>query len=117
MAIQSGVEANPGVWHNCFEIWQERIYNLRYFMGKIKTDNTESNFDIVVDKVPYNVRVTPFWFNDERRFRISVNEAEGHIYAWDADLVGLSALDDEASVLPDTVEKAISDKLFKTVIL
>jgi hypothetical protein len=86
-------------------------------MEKSKAASTENNFDIVVDKVPYNVRVTPFWFNDERRFRISVNGDEGHVYAWDPELVALSALDDEASVLPQTVEKAISDKLYKTVIL
>jgi hypothetical protein len=86
-------------------------------MGKTKELTTENNFDLVVDKVPYSVRVTPFWFNDERRFRISVNGDEGHVYAWDPDVVGITALDDEASVLPDTVEKAISDRLFKTVIM
>ncbi len=85
-------------------------------MGKTNNGNKmEENFDLVVDKVPYSIRVTPFWFNDEKRFRISVNDDNGHVFAWDPDIVGLHALDDDAAVLPDSLEKAISDRLAKTV--
>ncbi len=83
-----------------------------------KTNNgiAEESFDLMVDKVPYLIRVTSFLFNDEKRFRISVNGDNGHVFAWDPEIVGLHALDDDASVLPDSLEKAISDKLAKTVV-
>jgi hypothetical protein len=86
-------------------------------MKKTSVSTIEENFDLMVDKVPYSIRVTPFWFNDEKRFRISVNGDNGHVFAWDPDLVGLHALDDDAAVLPDSLEKAISDRLAKTVII
>lgn len=82
---------------------------------KKSNGNTEHNYDIMVDKVPYSIRVTPFLFNEEKRFRISVNGDNGHIFAWDPDIVGLHAIDDEASTLPDSLEKAISNKLAKTI--
>jgi hypothetical protein len=86
-------------------------------MGKTNTSTMEETFDLMVDKVPYTIRVTPFWFNEQKRFRISVNGDNGHVFAWDPDLVALHALDDDAAVLPDSLEKAISDKLAKTVII
>jgi len=86
-------------------------------MKKTKTaPEWDENFDIIVDKVPYRIKVTPFLFNEEKRFRISVNGDSGHVFAWDPDIVGLHALDDDASTLPDSLEKAISDKLAKTVV-
>lgn len=85
-------------------------------MRKTNTATNEEAFDLIVDKVPYLIRVTPFLFNDEKRFRISVNGDNGHVFAWDPDIVGLHALDDDASVLPDSLEKAISDKLAKTIV-
>ena len=86
-------------------------------MKKKDIQTTEHTYHLVVDKVPYMVRVTPFLFNEEKRFRISVNGDDGHVFAWDPDLVGLTALDEEASTLPVGLEKAISDKLFKTAVL
>ena len=86
-------------------------------MQKSEIQATEHTYNLVVDKVPYLVRVTPFLFNDEKRFRISINGDEGHVFAWDPDLVGLHALDEDASTLPGGLEKAISDKLAKTVVL
>ncbi len=75
----------------------------------------EKVYDIKVDKVPYHIRVTPFLFNDEKRFRVSINGDSGHVFAWDPDIVGLHALDDDAAILPNGLEKAISDRLAKTV--
>lgn len=86
-------------------------------MKKTDIPVQEHTYNLVVDKVPYLVRVTPFLFNDEKRFRISVNGDNGHVFAWDPDIVGLHALDDDASTLPDSLEKAISDKLAKTIVL
>jgi hypothetical protein len=86
-------------------------------MKKHEIQSTEHTYNIIVDKVPYLVRVTPFLFNDEKRFRISINGDDGHVFAWDPDLVGLHALDEDASTLPASLEKAISNKLAKTVVL
>ncbi len=83
---------------------------------KKTTGSTEYTYDLIVDKVPYSVKVTPFMFNNEKRFRISINGDNGHIFAWDPDIIGLHALDDDAATLPDSLEKAISDKLSKTVV-
>jgi hypothetical protein len=71
----------------------------------------ERNFDLVVDGVPYIIRSTPFLFNEEWRFRISVNADEGHVFTWDSEAKMLRAIDDEASTLPVGLEEAISDKL------
>lgn len=86
-------------------------------MKKNEIQEIEHTYELVVDKIPYMIRVTPFFFNQEKRFRISVNGDEGHIFAWDPDLVGLHALDEDASTLPGGLEKAISDKLAKTVVI
>lgn len=77
----------------------------------------EKNFEFLVDNVPYQVKVAPETFNDEQRFRIRINGDEGHLYAWDAETVSLRALDDDAATIPDALEKAISDKLVKTVLM
>jgi len=74
-------------------------------------------FEIIADGVPYEIRGQVFSFNEEKRVRLSVNGEGQHIYAWDADAVGLRALDDDASVLPDSLEKEISDRLVKTIVL
>lgn len=80
------------------------------------TEIPEENFDIIVGKIPYRINVTPFLFNEEKRFRISINGDDGHVFAWDPGIVSLHALDDDASTLPDSLEKAISDKLAKTIV-
>jgi hypothetical protein len=66
---------------------------------------------LLVDKVPYEVRVTPFTFNEERRYYVSVNGGEEHVFTWDTEASTLRAIDDEAADLPDSVEDAISREL------
>lgn len=85
-------------------------------MKKTTSQTPETSFDVTVNKVPYHVTVSPFLFNDEKRFEISINGDSGHVFAWDPDVVGLRALDDDASTLPDELEKVISDRLVKTVV-
>ena len=79
--------------------------------------NTAQNLEILVDQIPYQVRITPETFNDEKRYHIVVNGDEGHLYAWDPETVSLRALDDDAATLPDGLEKEISDILVKTRLL
>ncbi len=79
--------------------------------------NTAKNLELVVDNIPYQVRITPETFNDEKRYRIVINGDEGHLYAWDSETVSLRALDDDAATLPDGLEKEISNLLVKTTLL
>ena len=71
----------------------------------------EMSFNMVVDKVPYLVKVNPFDFNGETRFYVSINGGENHVFAWDSDVHELRAIDDEASVLPVGLEEEISREL------
>ena len=69
------------------------------------------SFNMVVDKVPYLVKVTPFEFNGETRFYVSVNDGESHVFTWDSEVHEIRAIDDEASVLPVGLEEEISREL------
>jgi hypothetical protein len=71
----------------------------------------ERNFNLVVDGVPYMVRSIPFVFNDELRFRIIINGDTEHLFTWDSQVRMLRAIDDDASLLPDGLEVALSEKL------
>ena len=71
----------------------------------------EKNLDLLVDGVPYIVKVTPFSFNDELRYRVSVNEGDEHVFTWDSEIGELRSIDDEASTLPVSLEEALSEKL------
>ena len=64
-----------------------------------------------MDNVPYMVKATPFEFNGEIRYRVSVNEGSEHVFTWDSTLGQLRAIDDDASTLPVNAEEAISEKL------
>lgn len=85
---------------------------------RTKSKKGESQtFNILVDDIGYEVKVTPRMVNDEKRFEISINNGADHIYVWDEQLQSLRALDDETSAIPVTLEKAISDRLMHTIIL
>ena len=71
----------------------------------------ERAFALVVDDVPYFVNSTPFSFNGETRFYININGGEAHVFTWDSEVGMLRAIDDNASILPDALEEAISQKL------
>lgn len=68
-------------------------------------------FELLIDKVPYSVKAIPFTFNDETRFRVTYNNSPEFIFAWDPGLRQFTAIDHEASMIPDTVETAIAAKL------
>jgi hypothetical protein len=78
--------------------------------GDVMTTN-ETRFDLLVDKVPYTVTAAPFSFNNETRFYVRINGGAEHVFAWDQELLRLTAIDDNASILPEAVEEAISQKL------
>lgn len=70
-----------------------------------------ASFEILVSGVPYRVNVQPFEFNTERRFRVSYNGGEDHIFTWDSSVGRLAPIDDDASTMPDDLERAIADRL------
>ena len=71
----------------------------------------ERNFNLVIDGVPYFIKSIPFSYNDEIRFRVFINDDTEHVFTWDSEVKMLRAIDDDASLLPDRLEEAISDKL------
>jgi hypothetical protein len=71
----------------------------------------EHNFEILVDKVPYQVKVVPFEFNTETRFRVSYNGSEESIFTWDSSLGRLAPIDDDSATMPVDVESAIAQRL------
>jgi hypothetical protein len=73
--------------------------------------SNEKTYNILVDDVPYIIKASPFTFNEETRFYISINGGEDHVFTWDSEVKRLRAIDDSAGELPDAVETAISDKL------
>lgn len=86
--------------------------NVGRAVEKIKpTRAEEKSFDILVDSVPYLVKVSPFTFNNEKRFYISINNGEEHVFTWDSEISGLRAIDDTASSLPSRLEEEISARL------
>lgn len=70
-----------------------------------------NSFEILVDNVPYRVKVEPYDFNTETRYKVSYNGSPEHIFTWDSSLKRLTAIDDDAATLPDNLERAIAERL------
>lgn len=68
-------------------------------------------FELLVDGVPYEVRATPFPFNDDIRFRVNYNGGPMFVFVWDQQLKRLTAIGDGTETIPDNLESAISQKL------
>jgi hypothetical protein len=71
----------------------------------------QNSFQIVVNGVPYMVKATPFSFNEETRFRVSYNGGDEHVFTWDPGVGRLMPIDDDASTMPDDLERAIAGRL------
>jgi hypothetical protein len=74
-------------------------------------NGAQKTFNLRVDDVPYIVKAEPFSFNGETRFYISLNGGTDHVFTWDSEVGRLRAIDDQAAIIPDAVEEAISQKL------
>jgi hypothetical protein len=68
-------------------------------------------YALLVDDSPYEVMVQPFDYNGEERFYVSVNGGEEHVFTWDSEMKRLTAIDQQASTLPDALEQEISNRL------
>ena len=67
--------------------------------------------EFAVDGVPYEVKVEPYEYNTETRYKISYGDSPEYIFTWDSELGRLAAIDDDSSTLPDDVEVAIAERL------
>lgn len=80
--------------------------------GTKKSNKTNGeSFQLLVDGVPYFIKVIPFDFNGEVRFRVSYNDGPENIFTWDSSLGRVAAIDDDGAVIPDSVEQAIAARL------
>ena len=70
----------------------------------------EQRLELLVDKVPYSVTVTPFEFNTETRYKVLYDGTE-HIFTWDSSLGRLAPINDESSTMPINLEEAIAARL------
>ena len=68
-------------------------------------------FELLVDGVPYEVRATPFQFNDDIRYRVSYNGGSIFIFVWDQQMKQHTAIGEGSETIPDNLEQAISHKL------
>lgn len=71
----------------------------------------QSSFEILVNKIPYLVKVVPFAFNAETRFKVKYNGGDEHIFTWDSSLKRLAAIDEDAATIPDDLEAAIAQRI------
>jgi hypothetical protein len=67
--------------------------------------------EFLLDGMPYEVKATPFQFNDETRFRVSFNGSPIYIFVWDSELKRLTAIGDGTDMIPVNLEDAISGHL------
>jgi len=70
--------------------------------------------DLMVDGTPYEVKATPYDFNDETRFRVSFYGSPIYIFVWDSELKRLTAIGDGSDTIPVSLEEAISGHLLGT---
>ncbi len=85
-------------------------------MNTSSKKETPKSFTVNIDNVGYDVQVTPMMTNNEKRFIIRINNTPEQVYVWDEQIQSLRALDKEASIIPVALEKAISDKLLRTIV-
>lgn len=87
-------------------------------VGELASDDPsvqqqEDNMHITLNGVTHQVKVSPFVFNDETRYYVSVDDGPTNLFLWDTDMNQIKSLDDSASALPEGLEKAISEKLMR----
>lgn len=63
-----------------------------------------------IDGVPYQVKATPFDFNNEKRFKVQYDGNE-YIFAFDSTIGHYASLDDDDTAIPDSLETAIAERL------
>ena len=76
--------------------------------------NDKRSFTVNVDGVGYEVTATPFDFNAQVRYNVTVNHEEPAVFAWDSEMSMFKSLSDDTSTYPDGLMRGINDELLKT---
>lgn len=76
-----------------------------------KGNQKVTRLNIVVDGIAYLVDVSPFEFNNEKRFHVIVNDGPTDIFAWDNEMKMYNGLDDQSAILPDGLVIELNKKL------
>ncbi len=81
---------------------------------KKENQQDERSFNVLVDGVGYAVTASPFNFNTQVRYTVTVNQEESAVFAWDTEMSMFRSLNENTSTFPDGLMRAINDELLKT---
>jgi len=81
-----------------------------------KAQSVQKTFSLLVDRVPYEIKIVPFVFNGVNRFYVGINGSPEHVFTWDSEIKKLRPIDDGSSIIPDILEEAINQKLQQFVV-
>lgn len=66
---------------------------------------------LLINEIPYVVKITSFEFNDETRFTVSFNDSDDYVFTYDTNVSQYVSIGDDTETMPDDLEAAISEKL------
>lgn len=70
-----------------------------------------TRFNVTVQQIPYQVDISSFKFNNEKRYNVTINGGPRDIFAWDSEMEMYKGLDDPSAILPDGLMIEINKKL------
>lgn len=71
----------------------------------------QQTIQLLINGIPYVVKITPFKFNDETRFTVSFNDSNEYVFTYDTNVSQYVSIGDGTETIPDDLEVAISEKL------
>ncbi len=71
----------------------------------------EQTVQLLINSIPYIIKVTPFEFNDETRFTINYNGSDDYVFTYDTNVGEYVSIGDDTDPVPDDLEVAISETL------
>lgn len=71
----------------------------------------QQTIQLLINKIPYVVKIMPFKFNDETRFTVSFNDSDEYVFTYDTNVSQYVSIGDGTETIPDDLEVAISEKL------
>lgn len=71
----------------------------------------QQTIQLLINGIPYVVKITPFEFNDKTRFTVSFNDSDDYVFTYDTNVSQYVSIGDDTETIPDDLEAAISEKL------
>lgn len=71
----------------------------------------QQTIQLLINGIPYVVKITPFEFNDETRFTVSFNDSDDYVFTYDTNVSQYVSIGDDTETIPHDLEAAISEKL------